>query len=92
MIKLTGSGSTDLKRHLAGEPLTLGQAVRAKCCECMCNYVDGRQSCEMPDCPLFPFHPYNAARRHFRQGKAQADMIAPTEGDMSEIAALEGMA
>ena len=89
---MTGSGSTDLKRHMAGETLTLAQAVRAKCCDCMAGYVDGRVSCEMPGCPLFPFHPYNAARRHFRQGKAQAGMIVPGSEDMAGITALEGPA
>jgi len=89
---MTGSGSSDLRRHLAGETLTLAQAVKAKCAECMCNYVDGRQSCELHECPLFPFHPYNAARRHFRQQKSQAGIISHAERDMGEIVALEGTA
>lgn len=89
---MTGIGSSDLKRHLAGETLTLSQAVRAKCCDCMAGYVDGRVSCEMPECPLYPYHAYNEARRHFRQTKSQADMMAPAEGDMAEIGSLECLA
>lgn len=89
---MTGSGSTDLKRHLAGERLTLGQAVRAKCAECMCNYTDGRNDCGLKECPLYPYHPYNPSRRHFRQGKSLADTFAPIEGDMGEMMALEGTA
>lgn len=88
---MTGAGSTDLKRHMAGETLTLAQAVRAKCADCCGNYADGRNDCGLKECPLYPYHVYNPARRHFRQGKSQADMIAPTEGDMGEIAALEAM-
>lgn len=88
---MTGAGSSDLRRHLSGETLTLSQAVKAKCAECMCNYADGRQSCEMPECPLWHFMPYNPSRWHFRQGKSQADMIAPGSEDMAEIVALEAM-
>ncbi len=89
---MTGIGSTDLKRHLAGEALTLAQAVRAKCADCCGNYADGRVSCELAICPLFPFHPHNGARRHFRQGKSQGGIIAHAERDMSGLVALEGMA
>jgi len=67
---VTGADSSDLKRHLAGESLTLSQAVKAKCCDCMAGYVDGRVSCELATCPLFPFHVYNPSRRYFRQGKS----------------------
>jgi len=89
---MTGSGSTDLKRHLAGEILTLAQAVKAKCCDCMAGYVDGRVSCELKECPLFLFYPYNEARRHFRQRKSQAGITVPAGGDVAGLAALEGMA
>lgn len=84
---MTGAGSSDLRRHLAGESLTLSQAVKAKCCNCMAGYVDGRISCELKECPLWPFMPYNEARRHFRQGKSQADMIRPAEENMAGLAA-----
>ena len=49
---MTGMGSTDLKRHLAGMDLTAMQAIRAKCADCTGNYADGRISCELPECPL----------------------------------------
>jgi hypothetical protein len=66
---MTGMGSTDLKRHLAGIGLTAMQAIRAKCADCTGNYADGRVSCELPECLLFPFHPYNASRRISRRAK-----------------------
>jgi len=89
---MTGAGSRDLKRHLAGKILTPSEAIKAKCCDCMAGYVDGRVSCELKGCPLWPYMPYNPSRRHFRQGKSQADMIRPADENMAEIAALEGMA
>ena len=60
---MTGIGSTDLKRHLAGEVLTPLRAIQAKCADCTGNYADGRVSCELAECPLFQYHPYNLARR-----------------------------
>jgi hypothetical protein len=60
---MSGIGSKDLKRHLKGEFLSPMEAIQAKCAECVCNYVDGRVSCDSPACPLFPFHPYNPNRR-----------------------------
>jgi len=66
---MTGAGSTDLTRHLAGKDLTALQAIRAKCADRCANYTDGRVSCELPECPLFPFHPYNESKRRSRKGK-----------------------
>lgn len=47
-----------LRRHLYGERLTRGDAIVAKCCECMGCYGEGRFSCQNPVCPLFPYMPY----------------------------------
>jgi len=88
---VTGADSSDLKRHLAGESLTLSQAVKAKCCDCMAGYVDGRVSCELATCPLFPFHVYNPSRRYFRQGKSQSGTITQAGGDVAELVALEAV-
>jgi len=60
---LTGAGSSLLARHLAGHDLTPGQAIKAKCAECMGNYADGRISCENPKCPLWMYMPYNPNRK-----------------------------
>ncbi len=54
----TSSGKTFLLKHLYGDFLTRDQAIRAKCCDCMGYYIDGRTDCELPDCPLYPFMPY----------------------------------
>ena len=59
---MTGVGSSDLKRHLEGKRLTRGQAINAKCADCMRNYADGRECCTIPECPLYPYMPYNPAK------------------------------
>lgn len=88
---MTGAGSSDLKRHLTGEALILSQAVKAKCADCMADYADGRVSCELATCPLFPFHVYNPSRRYFRQGKSQSGTITQAGGDMAGELALEAL-
>jgi hypothetical protein len=88
---MTGMGSTDLKRHLAGIGLTAMQAIRAKCADCTGNYADGRVSCELPECPLFPFHPYNASRRISRRAKTQLEVIRPQREGNAEGVAVESI-
>jgi hypothetical protein len=51
-------GKKELLKHLAGEQLTLKQAVIAQCYSCNAGYFDGRIDCETPDCSLYGFMPY----------------------------------
>ena len=55
---IRSTGKKDLTNHLDGERLTKGQAIVAKCYDCVCGYIDGKRSCGVPECPLFPFMPY----------------------------------
>lgn len=55
---LLSSGRTALLKYLRGEKIHRPAAVKAKCCECMGYYADGRVDCENPDCPLYPYMPY----------------------------------
>lgn len=55
---ITASGRKELLKHLSSERVTLRQAVIAKCYDCMSFYGDGRNDCNSPDCPLYPFMPY----------------------------------
>ena len=61
-------GKNQLKRHQRGERLTQRQMIIAKCADCCGYYIDGRFSCEMPDCPLFPHMPY----KKIAQSKSEA--------------------
>ena len=51
-------GRTELLNYLSGKKLTKAQAIKAYCYDCMGFYADGRQDCEMPTCPLYPFMPF----------------------------------
>ena len=53
-------GKNELLRHIEGgnKPLTLKEAITAKCYDCCCGYPEGAQDCGVPDCPLHDFMPY----------------------------------
>jgi len=51
-------GRAEYVQYLRGKPLTRGQAIRAKCYDCMGYYVNGAADCEITDCPLYPWMPY----------------------------------
>jgi hypothetical protein len=78
---MTGIGSSLLSDHRAGEDLSPGQAIKAKCADCMGNYADGRVSCEMPGCPLWPFHPYNPNKK--RRSNPSRIGLKPGERNLS---------
>ena len=51
-------GRTSLIRYRNGEKLTLKKACNANCYDCMGGYTDGRYSCMIEGCPLYPYMPY----------------------------------
>jgi hypothetical protein len=55
----TAKGKKELIKHLEGGRLTPKQAILAKCYDCLCYMVDGRQDCKMPSCSLYPFMTFN---------------------------------
>lgn len=60
------SGRSEYIKYSKGERLTLSEAILAKCYDCMGCYQDGRNDCELKDCPLYPFMPYNPEKVKFR--------------------------
>jgi hypothetical protein len=51
-------GKKKLLSYLKGGKLTAKASIEAKCYECMCGYADGKRSCKITDCPLYPRMPY----------------------------------
>ena len=65
---MSGRGTTYFEAYRQGKSLTPRQAILAKCSECTCHYVDGREDCGIPDCTLYPYMPYgNAPRKKIRR-------------------------
>jgi len=66
---MSGKGSREWEKYRNGEELTKSQSIKAMCASCCADYIDGRESCEIEACPLFPFHPYNLnGRKSTRKG------------------------
>lgn len=51
-------GKKELIKFLETGKITLKQAILAKCFECCNGYVDGKIDCQITDCPLHLFMPY----------------------------------
>ncbi len=56
-------GRKELIRHLQGKPLQRGQAITAKCYDCMGYFSDGKVDCLLPACPLHAFMPYKGLKK-----------------------------
>jgi hypothetical protein len=64
-----GIGRVELERYQAGKRLTTGRAIKAKCYDCMGQYIDGRVDCKVITCPLYSYMPY--------KGKYDSGQYAP---------------
>jgi hypothetical protein len=83
-----------LEKYWRGEELHLSQMILAKCADCTCYYVDGREDCGMEDCPLHPRMPYRNHKppRYIRPDR-RPDEVAPETpigealdgGDIAEV-------
>ena len=51
-------GAKELRKHFAGDRLTLKQMLHAMCYDCCGRYADGKTDCGMPACPLYPLMAY----------------------------------
>ena len=56
-------GAKELRKHEAGERLTMKQMILAKCYDCRGKYADGKLDCLIPECSLYPMMPYGTIRR-----------------------------
>jgi len=63
------AGKTYMTKYLKGAKLTTSQAIKAHCFCCEGYHLDGKVSCELKDCALFPFMPYNKSKQKLRVGK-----------------------
>jgi len=59
----TAKGQKELLKHLSGARLTFKQAIYARCYDCMGYFLDGKQDCRVPACPLYPLMAYNQNRK-----------------------------
>jgi hypothetical protein len=53
-------GRKELIKYRKGGRLTRKEAVLAMCYDCMGLYIDGKNDCQIPECPLYFWMPYRA--------------------------------
>jgi len=59
----SATGRAHLVKYSKGGTLTQRQAIHANCYDCMGGYSDGKHSCRIPSCALFPWMPYKDTDR-----------------------------
>ncbi len=64
---ISARGRCEAEKHLKGERLTARQASKAKCYDCMGGYEDGKYTCDIPACSLFPYMPYRDIGKKAKQ-------------------------
>jgi len=89
-------GKKELLKHLAGELLTLKQAVIANCYQCNAGYIDGRVDCKTADCPLYGHMPYRKnkvtiKRARSEEQKATTLRLAKSRGESTKKVALQAL-
>ena len=74
-------GNRYLKAHMEGVKLTMKQAILAKCAECLCAFLDGKNDCLQEDCPLHPFMPYRKKdKKEFKKNITDEQIEKMKEG------------
>ena len=71
-------GRDQLIKYLEGGRLTQGEAILAKCYDCMGFYNEGKKDCGIASCALYRFMPYNPNKLKSRTPKASQ---SPQEDD-----------
>jgi len=61
-------GSQEFNKYIDGKKLTSKQMILAKCFECCGNYADGKEDCQITECPLYPLMPYGSAWKGRKRG------------------------
>jgi len=75
---MLAKGKKELVAHMEGRPQSKGQALLAKCYDCMGYYSDGKTDCCIISCPLYPYMPYKegGARRTRTLTDEQREAVA----------------
>ena len=52
------------KREIVKRKYNPLKAIKLKCKDCCCDYVDGQVDCEIEDCSLYEYMPYGKFRKN----------------------------
>ena len=71
----TAQGKTEYLEYLgSGKKLSPARAIKATCYQCMNSYVDGKNDCGIPDCPLYPFMPYRRDKVSVKRERSEKQL------------------
>lgn len=59
-------GKIKYAKYLNGEVISRSSAIKAMCCKCRANYIDGLKDCKDATCPLYLFMPYGIFEKRLK--------------------------
>ena len=84
-------GKKEYVAHLQGKRITFKGAVLARCYECNGYYADGKEDCDVPTCPIYPYMPYNPNKQKQSSSLSPKNMgvegVKIDETDMARVSA-----
>ena len=67
----TAQGKSEYLEYLKnGQKLSPLKAIKANCYQCMNSYLDGKDDCQIPDCPLYPYMPYRKDKAKVKRARS----------------------
>ena len=71
----TARGKNEYLNYMeTGRKLSHKQAILANCFQCMGFYMDGKNDCEIPDCPLYSYMPYRKGVEKVKRVRTEKQM------------------
>jgi hypothetical protein len=93
----TAKGKNEYLNHMEhGIKLSPKQAILANCYQCLGFYIDGKNDCEIPDCPLYSYMPYRKGVekvkrvRSEKQQEAMQKLLALRSGTRRVVSGSKG--
>ena len=73
----TAQGKNEYLEYLESEKkLSPARAIKANCYQCMNGYMDGKDDCEIPNCPLYPYMPYRKDKAKVKRVRTEKQQEA----------------
>ena len=68
----TAKGKNEYLSYMEhGTKLSHKQAILANCYQCLGFYMDGKNDCEIPDCPFYPYMPYRKGVEKVKRARSE---------------------
>ena len=74
-------GRKELLAYFQGKQISRAAAMAAYCFDCMGYFDNGKEDCENPECPLYPWMAYGSRKIKRQMSKLQQSILAKARED-----------